>query len=396
MAKYTCLADGSWTSPSESTGSIQCQTGIIEISAVNEDNTGIRLTQGDMVAFDGAVYVRSVANRDSTFTTVPFDVTGGGGGGGGGGTPYTLPTASETIKGGIKIGSGLKMDEEVLSVDGTGVESWATGTEYEVGDIVLFNNILYKAIRAHTSTTFASDTANWELVYSSIPLWTANTQYKVGNIVINGHQIYRCSTAHTSNSTFNDQIGNWQLVAEVSKLKEWTRNTDYLTGELIYYDGVIFVVASDHNSGSVFLPSRYYLLNASIEDWEPDRYYPQDVVVTIDNTLYRCLHAHRSSDTPDMSNFIIIGGSFRVWEQFTPYNIGDVVLYNGVLYRCKQVHGSRIEFDIEKWDFVKVLLSSNANNTLEYKDDGLYQEDPEGLTAAEIKAIVPHIKQMKL
>lgn len=38
--------------------------------------------------------------------------------GGGGGGSYTLPTASPTVKGGVKIGSGLQMDGEVLSVVG--------------------------------------------------------------------------------------------------------------------------------------------------------------------------------------------------------------------------------------------------------------------------------------
>lgn len=39
---------------------------------------------------------------------------------GGGGGSYTLPTASETIKGGVKIGDGLQMDGEVLSTTGGG------------------------------------------------------------------------------------------------------------------------------------------------------------------------------------------------------------------------------------------------------------------------------------
>lgn len=37
-------------------------------------------------------------------------------GGGGGGT-YHLPTASAAVKGGIKVGSGLKMTGEALGVD---------------------------------------------------------------------------------------------------------------------------------------------------------------------------------------------------------------------------------------------------------------------------------------
>lgn len=43
MSKYICPADGSWTSPSESAGSIQCQSGQIEICDINTDNSGIKI-----------------------------------------------------------------------------------------------------------------------------------------------------------------------------------------------------------------------------------------------------------------------------------------------------------------------------------------------------------------
>ena len=36
---------------------------------------------------------------------------------GGGGGSYHLPTASASVKGGVKVGSGLKMTDEALSVD---------------------------------------------------------------------------------------------------------------------------------------------------------------------------------------------------------------------------------------------------------------------------------------
>lgn len=118
MAKYNVKA-GTWVSPEETTGSIQNTSKVpIEISATNEDNTGIKLVENQIVAFEGTVYVRSAGNKDAVFTTVPFKVNGkGGGGGGGGGTPYTLPTMSANIKGGAKVGSGLKMQGDKLNVD---------------------------------------------------------------------------------------------------------------------------------------------------------------------------------------------------------------------------------------------------------------------------------------
>lgn len=46
--------------------------------------------------------------KDGTMTTIDDAISSGGGGG------YTLPTASASTKGGVKIGEGLTMDGEVL------------------------------------------------------------------------------------------------------------------------------------------------------------------------------------------------------------------------------------------------------------------------------------------
>lgn len=48
--------------------------------------------------------------KDGSMTTIGDEISSGGGGGG-----YTLPTASASTKGGIKIGAGLSMDGEVLN-----------------------------------------------------------------------------------------------------------------------------------------------------------------------------------------------------------------------------------------------------------------------------------------
>lgn len=53
--------------------------------------------------------------------------------GGGGGT-YHLPTASASVKGGVKVGSGLKMEGEALSVD----PDTQPTVVYENGGIVFY------------------------------------------------------------------------------------------------------------------------------------------------------------------------------------------------------------------------------------------------------------------
>ena len=201
MSKYTCPADGSWTSPSESAGSIQCQSGQIEICDMNTDNTGIKIGQGDMIAFSGTVYVRSTNKKQAVYTAVPFDVRGGGGGGGGGGS-YTLPTASATVKGGIKVGDRLSINNQaVLSADSQTAD-WTSGKQYKVGDTVLINGRFYKCKTAHTSSS-PINMLDWYGIYTDIPNWSANTDYEAGNVVIYNDTLYQCNTSHTSGSTFD-------------------------------------------------------------------------------------------------------------------------------------------------------------------------------------------------
>lgn len=229
MAKYTCSANGSWITPTETSGSIQCQTGSIEISAINSDNTGIKIGQGDMVAFEGSIFVRSNNNKQAIFTTVPFDVKGGGGGGGGG-TPYTLPTASITIKGGIKIGKRLTITGEVLSADSQTAD-WSSTKTYAVGDTVSIDGKLYRCNTAHTASS-PVDMSKWDAIYSDLAEWSANTGYNVGSVVIKDNSLYRCKTAHTSGSTFDTtEKANWDLIGggsggDAKITEDITANTD--------------------------------------------------------------------------------------------------------------------------------------------------------------------------
>lgn len=201
MSKYICPADGSWTSPSESAGSIQCQSGQIEICDINTDNSGIKIGQGEMIAFSGTVYVRCTNKKQAIYTAVPFDVRGGGGGGGGGGS-YTLPTASATIKGGIKVGDRLTINNQgVLSADSQTAD-WVSSKQYKVGDTVLINGRFYRCKNVHTSSS-PINMLDWEGIYTELPNWSANTDYSVGNVVINNGSLYQCKTAHTSGITFD-------------------------------------------------------------------------------------------------------------------------------------------------------------------------------------------------
>lgn len=81
---------------------------------------------------DGTEYTEEPQSRvEALLLELKAAIEGGGGGGG-----YVLPTASTTVKGGIKVGDGLEMDGEVLKA--TGADAAITediATNVEVGGI---------------------------------------------------------------------------------------------------------------------------------------------------------------------------------------------------------------------------------------------------------------------
>ena len=135
---------------------------------------------------------------------------------------------------------------------GSSITAWATSVEYEVGDVVIYNESLYRCNTAHTSGTFSTDIVKWTLLYSDLKYWSASTYYTVGVVVINSGKIYKCITTHTSDSSdFFADITNWELVGG-GNLEEWEANTNYKDGDILVYDGQIYQAKIDFTSSLTF------------------------------------------------------------------------------------------------------------------------------------------------
>lgn len=67
----------------------------------------------------------------------------------GGGTPYTLPTASASTLGGVKVGSGLTITDGVLSADGITPAATQAALENnaELADVITAFNGLLAALK---------------------------------------------------------------------------------------------------------------------------------------------------------------------------------------------------------------------------------------------------------
>ena len=110
-------------------------TAVANVVSVNGKTGAVSLVAADVTAASAAhghSYVTSlnggtgaitiVAGSNVTVTTAASSITiaAAAGAGGGGGGEYTLPTASDTVLGGVKVGSGLSISDGVLAATGGG------------------------------------------------------------------------------------------------------------------------------------------------------------------------------------------------------------------------------------------------------------------------------------
>lgn len=132
--RYTINAETFITLPVTS-GTIQNISNTdIEISDTQTVGSGIILKAGEYFSFhDATIYACARPVLDGgvgIISVVPFEE--GGKGGGSGSDTYVLPTASESVKGGIKIGTGLEMTGESLGLS-TASESVKGGAKIGTG-----------------------------------------------------------------------------------------------------------------------------------------------------------------------------------------------------------------------------------------------------------------------
>lgn len=84
---------------------------------------------------------------------------------------------------------------------------------------------------------------------ASIKDWVASTTYAVGNLVIYQNSLYKCITAN-NDSTFDET--KWQEIGGGVDLPEWQQNTSYTAGEYLVHDGTVYTVVTDFTSGTTF------------------------------------------------------------------------------------------------------------------------------------------------
>ena len=263
----------------------------------------------------------------------------------------------------------------VMTSGKTFVGDWAQGTEYNLGDLVVYNGNLWECIQDHLAATFFADINHWTektLHQSFEGDWQQNTAYGPGALLKYNGIVYRCVQAHLSQSTLEDNISDWEVFNEgVQYVGEWQPSTEYRKNDLVKYGATIFRCNETHTSNPTNLDDVRFDLefpgSQNNGEWENSVFYNQGDIVKYGGFLYFAVNNNIDTEPSGVSNdstqnWIILASAYRFvddWSITTVYRTGDLVLRGGDLYLAKAdinttaTDGSSADYlDPDLWELV--------------------------------------------
>ena len=171
------------------------------------DWTGaINYNLGDVVLYQGSLYICVVSHESSTFVA-DFD-------------NWTL---------------------YALHINYLG--NWSSSTNYAPGAVVKYNGNIYKCLTAHVSGLLLEDnTADWVIFYEGLAYrgpWSPDTEYRFNDRVKFGGTIFVCTETHTSVATFDDTKFDIEFPGFQHE-SEWSNSKTYNPGDIVRYGGHLY------------------------------------------------------------------------------------------------------------------------------------------------------------
>ena len=95
---------------------------------------------------------------------------------------------------------------------GARIEDWVASEQYEVGDFVIYNAVLYKCLVANGDDVFTQ--GNWQAISKDgVTEWETNKRYAMYDLVMSGRNLYISLVSHTSTSFVDDLAsGMWMQI----------------------------------------------------------------------------------------------------------------------------------------------------------------------------------------
>lgn len=182
----------------------------------------------------------------------------------GGTTASTPPTLTTEEIGTIITDGGVSWEIIGLLYSSNKILDWKPRKGYNKGEMVYYDNILYRAKANITSgTDFTQEQNNWELVCTQIPEWTSSCYYVKGAIVEYNNKIYKCKTTN-SDVAFTES--NWTNIGGGSSVEEWKPKKQYNSNDLVINDNKLYLCIQRNMSTDSFEDdSNFWVLLSATE-----------------------------------------------------------------------------------------------------------------------------------
>ena len=151
--------------------------------------------------------------------------------------------------GGSSGGSSGGGTSSTIVINKTAVNAWQANTAYTAGQLVTFNEALYRAKADHTSAVFLDERADkWDMLTNGIFEWEANKNYFKGMFAVADGFVYQCLVDNQSATPPADDSEHWQCVGG--------KNTDSGSGNVgakvvVYVKSGTVVTCTDTSTNAV-------------------------------------------------------------------------------------------------------------------------------------------------
>ncbi len=281
--------------------------------------------------------------------------------------------------------------------------TWKDNAEYDIGDIVTYNNNIFIATMNHRSDDSTDSNGNPEkplqVVWSSKAelggvLWKVGLQYRIGDSVTRNGFLYFCKRNHTSGLSGFDggphESGqlSWEQVRITERGgKEWSATHVYGMGTIVSFSGNIYIsktytnvgqnpignIASWHDiSSHLIYKGEFTPIVGTEYPADEDHTYWRVAGLGIGNTYTftggdldtqivkdgdELIHETVWGIKPGVLIPTEIGG--RGYSDNERYLVGDVVTHGGVIYTCITDVINLEQFDASKWQGPQIGILSD-------------------------------------
>jgi hypothetical protein len=222
--------------------------------------------------------------------------------------------------------------------------NWSSGTNYNLGDVVLFQGTLWLCQTSHQSTSFTIDSSYWTVFAAGIDYignWQNGISYGPGALVKYNGIVYKCITSHTSFTLLEDSLSAWEIFHEGVEYKgAWTTTTVYRKNDYVKYGGSLWRCTASHTSGTELIDTFSFQIEVPGFQfdglWDENTYYNTGDIVRNGGFLYYALQPSNNVDpSSDSTTWSLLSKSYNFRGEYSvsqTYDTGDIVQRGGQLY----------------------------------------------------------------